>query len=163
MADLLIQLFICYICVKLGASHSLNRFDCCLVEDGNGGRQIKFFLKKNVPEAIGVPHAASFSSIYEEDKIDSRSVNNSFTRNELLWRDRRRGISFTNAKECDEIVRQFLEIDFDESMISTETFHEREAADDTNVNMEPADVEWSKSFEEQRNWDSPLIYSFQNY
>ena len=46
MADLLIQLFICYICVKLGASDSLNRFDCCLVEDGNGGRQIKFFLKK---------------------------------------------------------------------------------------------------------------------
>ena len=62
-------------------------------------------------------------------------------RNEPLWRDRRRGISFTNAKECDEIVRQFLEIDFDESMISTETFHEREAANDTNVNMEPADME----------------------
>jgi hypothetical protein len=48
-ADLLVQLFICYICIKLGAKDSLNRFDCCLVDDGNGGYQIKFFLKKNVP------------------------------------------------------------------------------------------------------------------
>jgi hypothetical protein len=38
MADLLVQLFICYICVKLGATDNLNRFDCCLVDDGNGGR-----------------------------------------------------------------------------------------------------------------------------
>ena len=59
IADLLVQLFICYICVKLGATDSLNRFDCCLVDDGNGGYQIKFILKKNVPEAIGVPHAAN--------------------------------------------------------------------------------------------------------
>jgi hypothetical protein len=59
IADLLIQLFICYICVKLGANDNLNRFDCCLVEDGNGGRQIKFILRKSVPEAIGVPHAAN--------------------------------------------------------------------------------------------------------
>ena len=59
MADLLIQLFICYICVKLGASDSLNRFDCSLVDDGNGGYQIKFILKKNVPESIGVPYAAN--------------------------------------------------------------------------------------------------------
>jgi hypothetical protein len=43
--DLLIQLFICYICVKLGATDSLNRFDCCLVDDGNGGYHIKFILK----------------------------------------------------------------------------------------------------------------------
>jgi hypothetical protein len=49
IADLLVQLFICYICIKLGAKDSLNRFDCCLVDDGNGGYQIKFFLKKNVP------------------------------------------------------------------------------------------------------------------
>jgi hypothetical protein len=49
--------------VKLGASDSFNRFDCCLVDDGNGGRQIKFFLKKNVPEAIGVPYAATANGI----------------------------------------------------------------------------------------------------
>ena len=69
------------------------------------------------------------------------SVDNEFTRNEPLWRDRRRGISFTNAKECNEIVRQFLRIDFDESMISTETFDEREVPNDTSVNMDPTDVD----------------------
>jgi hypothetical protein len=45
IVDLFVQLFICYICVKLGAMDSLNRFDCCLVEDSNGGYQIKFILK----------------------------------------------------------------------------------------------------------------------
>ena len=52
-------MFICYICVKLGATDSLNRFDCCLVDDGNGGYQIKFIPKMNMPEAIGVPHAVN--------------------------------------------------------------------------------------------------------
>ena len=37
IVDLLVQLFICYICLKLGATDSLNRFDCCLVDDGSGG------------------------------------------------------------------------------------------------------------------------------
>ncbi len=137
IADLLIQLFICYICVKLGAKDSLNRFDCCLVDDGNGGRQIKFTLKKNVPETVGVPHAANHASEQENDEIEE-SVDNSFTRNEPLWRDRRRGMSLTNARECNEIVRQFIEIDFDESMISTETFSEREHPNNTSVNMEAA-------------------------
>jgi len=59
IVDMLVQLFICYMCVKLGAADSLNRFYCCLVDDGNGGRQIKFIHKKNVLEAIGVPHAAN--------------------------------------------------------------------------------------------------------
>ena len=62
LVDLLIQLFICHICIKLGATDSLNRFDRFLFDDGNGGRQIKFFLKKNVPESIGVPHAANHVS-----------------------------------------------------------------------------------------------------
>jgi hypothetical protein len=57
--DLIVQFFICYICVKFGANDSLNRFDCCLVDDGNGGYQIKFILRQSVPEAIGVPHAAN--------------------------------------------------------------------------------------------------------
>jgi hypothetical protein len=34
-----------------------------------------------------------------------------------------------------------MEIDFDETMISTETFDEREAANDTSVNIKPADVD----------------------
>jgi hypothetical protein len=69
------------------------------------------------------------------------SVDNVFTRNEPLWRDRRRGISLDNAKECDEIMRQFLEIDFDESMISTDTFEEREAPNETGAIIEPTYVD----------------------
>ncbi len=156
MADLLIQLFICYICVKLGANDSLNRFDCCLVEDGNGGRQIKFILKKNVPEAIGVPYAANNFSEQEDDCETNESVDITFTRNEPLWRDRRRDMSLTNARECNEIVRQFMEIDFDESMISTETFDEREAANETSINMDPTDLDWSLGSEEQHSRESPL-------
>ncbi len=69
------------------------------------------------------------------------SIDNEFTRTESLWRDRRRGMSLINARECDEIVRQFLQIDFDESMISTETFNERENPNRTSVNMEPPDAD----------------------
>ena len=57
--DLIVQLFICYICIKFGANDNLNRFDCCLVDDGNGGYQIKFIPRQSVPAAIGVPHAAN--------------------------------------------------------------------------------------------------------
>jgi hypothetical protein len=65
--DFIVQLFICYICVKFGAIDSLNRFDCYLVDDGNGGYQIKFILRKSVPEAIGVPHAANEVNDEEEE------------------------------------------------------------------------------------------------
>jgi hypothetical protein len=43
--------------VKLGASESLNRFDCFRIEDGHGGYQLKVALKEGVPEDVGVPHA----------------------------------------------------------------------------------------------------------
>jgi hypothetical protein len=91
--------------VELGAKDSLNRFDCCLVDDGHGSYQIKFILKKNVPEAIGVPHASKELN-EEEDYRDevNESVDNSFTR-QTLWRERLRGISFSNQIECDAIVR----------------------------------------------------------
>ena len=141
IADLLIQLFICFICVKLGANDSLNRFDCCLVDDGSGRYIIKFFLKKNVPETIGVPHATNHAGEEEEDDEIDESVDNSFTRGDALWRDRRRGMSFTNARECNEIVRQFLDFNFDESMIHNELVVEIETHNDTSVNMVPADVE----------------------
>ena len=39
--EFLAQLLICYICVKLGANDSLKRFDCCMVDGGKGGYQIK--------------------------------------------------------------------------------------------------------------------------
>ena len=138
--DLIVQFFICYICVKFGAIDSLNRFDCCLVDDGNGGYQIKFILRKSVPEAIGVPHAANDVNDQEDD-VMYESVNNEFTRTESLWRDRRRGISLTNSKECNEIVRQFMEIDFDESLILTEISGETEVPRATSVNAELPNVD----------------------
>ncbi len=118
----------------------MNRFDCCLVDDCNGSRQIKFILKKTVPEAIGVPYAVNQEGEQEDDEINE-SIDNEFTRTESLWRDRSRGMSLTNTRECNEIVRQFLQIDFDESMISTETFNERENPNETSVNIEPAEVD----------------------
>ena len=48
------------------------------------------------------------------------SARNSFTENDSLWRDRRRGMSLENAKGCNEIMRQFFEISLDESMILAE-------------------------------------------
>ncbi len=54
-------------------------------------------------------------------------------------------MSLTNTKECNEIVRQFLEIDFDESMISTEPFDQRGDPNDTSVNMDTTDVDWLQS------------------
>ena len=47
----------------------------------------------------------------------------------------------TNEKECNEIVRQFMLIDFDESMISIETIDGIEVLNDTSANMEPIDVD----------------------
>ena len=83
--------------MKLGAIENLNRFDCCLVDDGNGGYQIKFIPKKNVPEAIGVPHTAN--EVTEQDET-TESVDITFTRKETLYRDRRRGMDLTNAKNA---------------------------------------------------------------
>jgi hypothetical protein len=138
--DLIVQLFICYICIKFGANDNLNRFDCCLVDDGNGGYQIKFILRQSVPAAIGVPHSANDVNDQDDD-VMNESVDNEFTRTESLWRDRRRGMSLTNAKECNDIVRQFMEIDFDESMILSEMSGETKVPRDTSVNPEYLDVD----------------------
>ncbi len=121
--------------MKLGATDGLNRFDCCLIDDGICGYQIKFILKKNVPEAIGVPYATGHLSNQSNDDDSDESADNEFTRNEPIWRDRRRGISMSNTKECNEIVRQFFEIDFDESMILTEPFNEVEVSNSAGINM----------------------------
>ena len=89
-----------------------------------------------------MPHASKeMNEQGDDDDEINESVDNTFTRNEPLWRDRRRGMSFTNSKECNEIVRQFLQIDFDEGMILTERFSERQVANDTSVNKEPTDVD----------------------
>jgi hypothetical protein len=39
-----------------------------LVDDRTGNYQIKFIPKKNVPEAIGVPHAAKEENYQEDDE-----------------------------------------------------------------------------------------------
>lgn len=105
--DLIVQLLICYICLTLGSSDQLNRFDCSIVPDGLGGYFIRYRLKKGVPETVGVPFCAS--ELTEDDSDvesqDRESVFNSFTREESLWRDRRRGMSLQNTKDCDEIMR----------------------------------------------------------
>jgi hypothetical protein len=33
ITDMLIQLFICYICVTLGATEALNRFECYMIQN----------------------------------------------------------------------------------------------------------------------------------
>jgi hypothetical protein len=91
--DMLTQLLICYICVTLGARDSLNRFDCYMVDDGQGGFIMRFVAKHPVPEAIGVPYAAERSGDESFSLSSRESVDNEFTRNEPLWRDRRRGDS----------------------------------------------------------------------
>jgi hypothetical protein len=93
-----------------------------------------------VPEAIGVPYAATQVND-QEDEVINESIDNSFTRNESLWRDRRRGISLINSRECNEIVRQFMEIDFDDSMILSEMSNQIQVPRATSVNAELLDVD----------------------
>jgi len=77
------------------------------------------FLWQSVLEAIGVPYAAPQVNNREDDVINE-SIDNSFTSNEFFWKDCRRGISLINSRECNEIVRQFMEIEFDNRMILSE-------------------------------------------
>ena len=93
-----------YICVTLGAKDGLSRFSCYLIEDGRGSYVVKFVAKQILPEAIGTPFAAKSVRDSLNESIDSpESVRNSFTENESLWRDRRRGLSLENSRDCDEI------------------------------------------------------------
>ena len=120
--ELPIQLFLVYICVTLGSLDGLNRFSCYLIEDGHGGYVFTFVAKEGIPDAIGTPFAANSVQNSLNESFDSpESVRNTFTRDNSLWRDRRRGLSLQNSRDCDEITRQFLKIDFNESMILSET------------------------------------------
>jgi len=102
-----VQLLICYICASLGTSDQLNRFDCFIVPDGQGGYLIRYRLKQGVPETVGVPYCAAehTEDDSEVESQDRQSVDNSFTREQSIWRDRRRGMSLQNTKDCDEIMR----------------------------------------------------------
>jgi len=37
-----------------------------------------------------------------------------------MWRNRNRGLSLMNKRDCDEIMRQFLDINYKESVITGE-------------------------------------------
>ena len=90
--------------MTLGAKDGLSRFNCYLIDDGQGGYVVKFVAKQVLPEAIGTPYAANVQRDSLNESIDSpESVQNSFTENESLWRDRRRGLSLENSRDCDEI------------------------------------------------------------
>ncbi len=90
--------------MTLGAKDGLSRFNCYLVEDGQGCYVVKFVAKQVLPEAIGTPYAANGERDSLNESLDSlESVRNSYTENESLWRDRRRGLSLENSRDCDEI------------------------------------------------------------
>ena len=110
MVDLIVQLFICFICIKLGARDSLNRLNCFLIDDGNGDIKSSLFYKK-VSDAICLPHAANVVNYQENDEINE-SFDNSFTRNETVKRDYLRGKILTNAKECNEICDAVFAVRF---------------------------------------------------
>ena len=88
-----------------------------MIEDGRGGFKVKFVLKEHVPSTIGIPYAATIDETDSLFSLEPESAHNLFTRHNSMWRDRNRGISLQNKKDCDEIVRQFLAIDFDETMM----------------------------------------------
>ena len=47
---------------------------------------------------------------YTESEYDE--LENTFMREDSMWRDRNRGMSLVNSRECDEIMRQFIEVEF---------------------------------------------------
>ena len=53
LIEMVLQLLICYICSTLGASDQLQRFDCYLIEDGQGNFFVMYKLKDDVPQSIG--------------------------------------------------------------------------------------------------------------
>jgi hypothetical protein len=62
VTDMIIQLFICYICVTLIELEDLNRIDCYLIKDSIGSYELKVLLKEDMPEAVGVLHAVDDAS-----------------------------------------------------------------------------------------------------
>lgn len=100
LIDIFLQLLICYICWTVGAHEHLKRFDCLLIDDGNGNYTLKYRLKANVPATVGLPYATTNAADVESSsslKSDDDSAKNSFTQNESIWRNRnRRDMSFEN-------------------------------------------------------------------
>ena len=95
---MIVQLLICYICYTLGASDQLTRFDCFLIEDGQGNFIVMYKLKEAVPQAIG--EAYRNSTQLEDSDSEEEAEDNEFTRGSL-WRNRNRGLSLMNSRACD--------------------------------------------------------------
>jgi hypothetical protein len=101
---MIVQLLICYICYTLGASDQLTRFDCYLIEDGQGNFILKYKLKEGIPQAIGEAYVADVSAEDIESEYSEVEEDNEFTRGSLL-RDRNRGMSLVNSRACNEIMQ----------------------------------------------------------
>ncbi len=69
------------------------------------------------------------------------SVDNSFTRNEPLWRDRNRALSLENCRDCDAIFRQFFNISLVLPVnLNEASDSEQLLANRLSVNMEPVEL-----------------------
>ena len=55
--------------------------------------------------AIGQPYAAEFDESSEHESVSDHTSSNSFSRTNEMWRNRKRGMSLTNKRDCDEIMR----------------------------------------------------------
>ena len=119
VVDLISQLLISYICYTLGAS--VQRFDCFLIDDGQGGISVRYQLKDEVPQAIGEAHYSDTTdnSILLTDNSSRNSLGNSV---QSLWRNRNRNtLSMYNQRCCDVIVQQFLQVTESTSSIGEKT------------------------------------------
>ena len=75
LIDLTVQFLICYICFTLGASDQLTRFDCFLIEDGQGNFIVKYKLKEGIPQAIGEAYVADVASENTESEYEEVEEN----------------------------------------------------------------------------------------
>ena len=87
-----------------------------MIPDGQGGFLVKYKLRNGVPEAVGEAYVADGVLDVTDSEEDDNEEGNSFRR-ESLWRNRNRGMSVDNEKGCDEIMRQFFTVDFNQSMM----------------------------------------------
>ena len=94
-----------------------------MIPDGQGGFLVKYRLKEGVPEAVGEAYVADGVLDVTDSQREESEEENSFMQ-QSLWRDRNRGMSVDNEKGCDEIMRQFFTVDFNQSMMLPETTHE---------------------------------------
>ena len=73
IVDLVVQLLICYICWTLGDSEQLNKFDCYMIEDGQGGFLLKYVDRESVHSAIGEAYLATNQSDSEGSDNDEEN------------------------------------------------------------------------------------------